>query len=343
MSKEERVRFLLHKYLDDELSPGEAVILKELLDQDGYQAVTDELLEKVWNNDDASAVIGNNDWKVALEQVFQKVESPRGEPHDPVVRKFVNRGRWYAAAAVFLITFGVGLLLFRGAGGTSFFSEELFNEGVAAVARTGAGQIRMLTLPDGSRVWLNARSTLNYPAEFSEKERVVTLDGEGYFEIFSDKARPFLVKAGPVEVQVLGTHFNVSAYRSSRSVTTTLFEGVVELKHKSMSKRLYPGQQAAYSDLADELALSSADTAVVMAWKRGEFHFDDTPVQEIMQQLSEWYGLSVVYAGGIPDIRLSGIIPREQNVARALEILEATQRIRFNLQHDTVTVTKINL
>ncbi|MGK6350713.1 FecR domain-containing protein [Parapedobacter sp. DT-150] len=179
-----------------------------------------------------------------------------------------------------------------------------------------------LVLPDGTKVWLNAASTLTYAVSKSANERLVTLEGEAYFEVTKDPRRPFRVKSKGQVVEVLGTHFNINSYADEPDVKTTLVEGlvkVIESNHQRMVM-LQPGQQAALSG-SSRLSVRPVNTADAIAWKNGKFNFNDSDIGSIMRQLSRWYDVEVIFEGKMPNITLWGGMYRNTNASKALEIL----------------------
>lgn len=184
------------------------------------------------------------------------------------------------------------------------------------------GQYRVI-LPDGSKVWLNAASTLRYPASFAcSQERRVELSGEAYFEIAKDQNKPFLVASGEQTVEVLGTHFNVNAYANEPNVKTTLLEGSIRLEklNNGRSVVLTPGQQATLEKKGITVKEVPMDDAV--AWKDGLFHFNNTDLQTIMRQMARWYNVEVAYEGNIDYKGFFGSIERSYTLTEVLEVLK---------------------
>ncbi|WP_316816541.1 FecR family protein [Pedobacter nyackensis] len=207
---------------------------------------------------------------------------------------------------------------------------------------TAKGETFHIRLPDGSEVWLNAASTLKYPASFTPfKERKVELSGEAYFEVSKDNFRPFFVSTNKQEVKVLGTHFNINAYSDENATKTTLIEGAVEVRpnDKSLSSIVIkPGQQAA---LAFSLNVSKVDVNSVVDWKNGEFIFNDQSLESIMRKLSRWYNLDVVYED--EEVRkqpIGGVVSRFINVKEVLEVLELTGFAHFKIDGRKIIVKK---
>ncbi|KIA96949.1 hypothetical protein OC25_00650 [Pedobacter kyungheensis] len=180
-----------------------------------------------------------------------------------------------------------------------------------------------VTLPDGTKVWLNAASSLKYPSSFAKNERKVELQGEAYFEVAKDKNRPFRVATNQQTVEVLGTHFNINAYNDEAQVKTTLLEGAVNVSSGTNSLKLKPGQQALLNQADAKLRLNpNVDVDKEMAWKNDLFAFDNDDLKTIMRQISRWYDLDVVYQGKITDEKYVGEIPRNSNLSEVFKILE---------------------
>ncbi|OQP61127.1 hypothetical protein A3860_05255 [Niastella vici] len=191
---------------------------------------------------------------------------------------------------------------------------------------TPKGRQYQLQLPDGSKVWLNAASSITYPTAFTGKERSVILTGEAYFEVAKDKSKPFRVNVNnQSQVEVLGTHFNINSYGDDGKIKTTLLEGSVKVISYEGKVVIKPGQQAQVSSAPQPgnkkgIAVNTnVDLEMVMAWKNGSFQFDRTPLSQVLNQLSRWYDVQVVYEHGVPDIRLSGEMKRDLRLAQVLK------------------------
>lgn len=206
-----------------------------------------------------------------------------------------------------------------------------------------------VVLADGSKVWLNAASSLTFPTSFNGIDRKVELTGEGYFEITQQllpggKKQPFHVVINSASgnggiVEVLGTHFNIMAYDEEGEINTTLLEGAVKLNIKEKSVFLQPGRQARVTKAGQQIdVLTDVDTESVIAWKNGEFRFDNTDIKTIMRQIGRWYDVNIIYNSNVPEIALSGSIKRKNNIEQLLEILEATHKVRFSTEGRNVLV-----
>lgn len=205
------------------------------------------------------------------------------------------------------------------------------------------GQQYQLQLSDGTKVWLNSATSLRFPVTFGAVSRKVELDGEAYFEVAKNPQKKFIVSARNMEVHVLGTHFNVMAYKDEDDIRTTLIEGSVRLQSSKEKVTIKPGEQGVFKNENAHFTIQKANMNVALAWRHGEFNFQNTDIQTIMRQIARWYDIPIEYAGPIPNVELSGIISRKEQVGQLLEILEATNKINFSQHQNRITVSsKIN-
>ncbi|TCC92530.1 DUF4974 domain-containing protein [Pedobacter hiemivivus] len=211
-------------------------------------------------------------------------------------------------------------------------------------------------LPDGTRVWLNASSSLKFPTDFTGSDkRVVELKGEGYFEVAKayavvkgrrdEKRMPFLVRTNDQELEVLGTHFNVSNYADDAETRTTLIEGAVKVKRISTGANddvvktgiiLKPGQQALLK--AAQLNVKNVDTDAEVAWKNGYFIFKDEEMRSIMRKIARWYDVEVVFSKDFHNRSFEGSISRFKNVSEVLRKFELTGDIHFKMEERRIIV-----
>lgn len=197
-----------------------------------------------------------------------------------------------------------------------------------------------LTLSDGSRIWLNAESSLRFPASFAGDERKVELRGEGYFEVAHDQEKPFKVSLGSSEIEVLGTNFNINSYADEKNIKATLLQGSIKVKKGTESVIIKPGQQVVINHTSGSVAVTNqVNQEEVIAWKNGLFQFDNTDIKNVMRQVGRWYDLEVVFEGDVPDKKITGKIYRNVNASKVLRIMEAL-KIHFKIEGRTVTVTE---
>lgn len=202
------------------------------------------------------------------------------------------------------------------------------SEAVENTISTPKGGQYRLVLADGTKVWLNAASSLRFPTSFSADERIVNLNGEAYFEVMKGE-KPFKVISENQVVEVLGTHFNINTYKEETTFKTTLVEGSVritkltdnarELAHTS--KVLRPGQQAILSALGDKIIVEAVDIEEFIAWKDGYFKFEKADIQTIMRQVARWYNVEVEYRGAVSNDLFVGEINRSEDIEEVLRVL----------------------
>jgi len=202
---------------------------------------------------------------------------------------------------------------------------------------TPRGGQYQLVLTDGTKVWLNAASSLRFPTAFSGESRTVQLEGEAYFEVAKNVKMPFVVTTKKMNVDVLGTHFNVSAYDDEEEVSTTLLEGSVSLTVDAKKAILKPGEQAVIGK-SQKLQLTKVNVEDAIAWKNGYFVFDNENIQSIMRKVSRWYDVSVVYKGNIDQKEFGGTVSRFNSVSSVLKSLEMTGTVHFKKEGRRIIV-----
>lgn len=194
-----------------------------------------------------------------------------------------------------------------------------------------------MKLSDGSQVWLNAGSSITYPVAFIGNERTVDISGEVYFEVAHNAAMPFRVHHGAMEVQVLGTHFNINAYDDEPAIKTTLLEGSVKVISGGATALLRPGEQVSISQPSQLSQPIPVQTDVVMAWKNGLFSFTGADLKTVMRQLSRWYNIQVKYEGELPARKFSGEITHDLTLSQLMNGLQSLG-IKFSIEGRTMVV-----
>jgi ferric-dicitrate binding protein FerR (iron transport regulator) len=261
-----------------------------------------------------------------------------------------------------------GQLAYKGTGAKA--DEIVYN----TLGTPRGGQYR-LVLPDGSKVWLNAISSIRYPTAFTGKERIVEITGEAYFEVVKDISKPFKVlinrggfinretdlvnretdinrepkfpslREGPgvgsndLEITVLGTHFNVNAYSDEPTIKTTLVEGSVKVTRKEQSVTIKPGEQTLLNNSGTLKVIHDANVDEAVAWRNGLFEFQDTDLQSILRQVMRWYDVDVDYQGNIPERYFTAIISRDKTLTGVLEILKLSD-IDYKLEGKKLVITQ---
>ncbi len=328
----------------------------------------------------------------SMERVYKTTGVPSPAGHLPERRVYyILRYKWWAAAAILLLTAGAFFRYGRSSDPTGSIALKqapptvapggnkamltlgngrqilldsasdgmLASQGNALISKSGSGQLAYhikespgkpneifyntlatprggqyrLLLPDGSTVWLNAASSITYPTAFTEKERIVRITGEAYFEVIHNDRSPFIVKAGNQEIRDLGTHFNINAYANEPTMKTTLLEGSVKVSNLV----LQPGQQASTNSQGETGLVREVKVEDVVAWKEGRFRFTSVDLGTIMRQVARWYDIEVEYRGQVTGT-LSGGISRDADLMQLFHILELTRKVHFNIEGKKVIV-----
>lgn len=226
------------------------------------------------------------------------------------------------------------ILAYKHTGKANAGQQVIYN--TIVVPRGGEYQV---VLADGSKIWMNSSSSLRYPTSFSGSERKVYLSGEAYFEVAKNAKMPFIVKTDKAEVKVLGTHFNVKAYNDEDLCKTTLLEGAVSVQSSAMINEIKPGQQAIINGQGQQKITSDINVEEEVAWKNGLFMFTKADIKDVMQQVSRWYDIEVVYEGKVPDLQFSGQLSRKVDFSGFTNILKYAG-LNFTIKGKTVIVAK---
>lgn len=238
-----------------------------------------------------------------------------------------------------LIKNGEGSHVNKLADGELVYEEEETQQTISTVhtLSTPVGGQYQVTLPDGTKVWLNAATTLKYPTWFSAIERKVEVDGEAYFEVAKNEKQPFhVLLSDSSKISVLGTHFNVMAYQNENTKEITLIEGSVVVSNMNREEKLLPRMQAKIK--ANELTkMGGVDTEEIIGWKDGLFVFHDAPIESIMRQVERWYDAKVVYQGEIKQL-FNATILRSEPLSKLLHLLELNGYVHFKIENKTIYV-----
>jgi ferric-dicitrate binding protein FerR (iron transport regulator) len=196
-----------------------------------------------------------------------------------------------------------------------------------------------ITHADGTRVWLNASSSVRFPVTFNENTREVEMTGEAYFEVAHNPSKPFRVKVKDTYINVLGTHFNIMAYDNEPGINTTLLQGSLRVEHDNSSRLLSPGQAAMVGALGSIRLIKDADVEEAIAWKSGFFQFNGADIKSIMHQVERWYDADVFYEGEVK-LHFTGQVSRNVKVSELLRKLELTNEVHFRIEGKKITVLR---
>lgn len=223
-----------------------------------------------------------------------------------------------------------GQIVYRGTG-----HEVQYN----TLSNPRGSKVVSLTLADGTKVWLNAASSLRYPTAFTGNERKVEITGEAYLEVAHDPSMPFIVSKGKTSIKVLGTHFNVNGYDDENTLNVTLLEGKVSVTNmvSRKVKVIDPGEQACVNKNGDIELNNSADLNEVMAWKNGLFSFKGAELKNIMREISRWYDVNIEFESPVHE-KFYAEVSRNTNVSTLLKMLEETKAVHFKINANTIIV-----
>jgi ferric-dicitrate binding protein FerR (iron transport regulator) len=268
-----------------------------------------------------------------------------------IVVDSVQTGRIASQGSTYIAKNEAGELMYKS-------GSDSISDGQINTLSTAKGGKTTVVLADGTRVWLNAMSSLKYPAAFTGPERSVVVTGEAYFEVHSDKQKPFIVKTNDTtEIEVLGTQFNINAYPDESAVRTSLFEGAVRVRgykgslsagaaRRGSGILMKPGEQATVIRKAANgnreiilVKLSEEDLTVAKAWKEGRFQFNGANLYSVFRQAARWYDLDVTFRDSIAD-SFSGEISRDVPLSELLNILSATDKIKFEIHEHHLIVQR---
>jgi ferric-dicitrate binding protein FerR (iron transport regulator) len=213
-------------------------------------------------------------------------------------------------------------------------SEVLYNS-----VFTSNGETYAMVLSDGTKIWLNAQSSIKFPNSFTTADRRVEITGEAYFEVDHNPAKPFHVAVNGMDVQVLGTRFNINSYGDEPNMTTTLLEGKVKVTKDGATGLLSPNSQAIITGKNNLRILENIDAELAIAWKEGLFNFDGTELKELLRQFARWYDIEIVYQTEIPEKRLFGIMNRNSSLNSVLVALKA-HNINFRIEGKKLFITQ---
>lgn len=208
--------------------------------------------------------------------------------------------------------------------------------------RVPRGGEYVLTLSDGTKVWLNSATDLRFPVRFTGKTREVEIIGEGYFEVAKDARHPFIVRSGEMRLQVLGTSFNVKAYADETIKSVTLVTGKVQVKAAQEEEVLLPGWQSTWDERERQLDKCQVNVEPIISWRMGMFDFAEMPLEELVVQLSRWYDVDFFFVNqNIKKIRFTGAIKRSNSLKFMLDFLEMTSGVRYEIKGKTVCLYSV--
>jgi transmembrane sensor len=282
------------------------------------------------------------------------INTPNASTNDVPPGTYTARLRLSDGTSIILDSAGQGLLAQQGtalitndSGNVKYQVQNRSNsELLYNTLETGAGQSYALTLSDGTKVWLNAKSSLHFPVAFESNERVVVMQGEVFFEVAKNAKAPFkiqIVKPSGEKAfaEVLGTQFNINAYDDETSIHTTLVDGRIKISSatSSRSQILTPGQQVVIDSEGNLEVKNEVNVERIMAWKEQRFYFRNDDLKTMMRQLARWYDIEVIYEGEVPNKTFTGMVSRNTNLSEVLTLLQSAS-VPFRIEGKKLVITK---
>ena len=273
----------------------------------------------------------HSDMEKALKRLEKRIKGKESEKKINIVSPY-NFYKTARVAAFFALLFIIGITFYHIGRNVTKKDILILNHLI-----TDSGSKRRFVLPDSTIVWLNSNSKLEYPTTFSESSREISLEGEAYFEVARDEDRPFVVRTENLTVKVLGTEFNINAH-SSEKVQTVLVKGRVEAETAGRQKVvLQPGELAESG--RSQIRVSKVNVRKYTAWREGMFYFEEATLEEILQELCDWYYVQVVFTNPSARMRkFSGILERNDDLEKVLKKIELTTSVRFTVQKGMIKV-----
>jgi transmembrane sensor len=290
-TEQDEIILVISKYLDNEVTEKEFVYLEKWINSSDLNKSYFLQLKNIWEASDKKINLSEISTEKALKKVLSQINAKNG-----------NQNFWFywqkIAAVLFIPILLAGFLWFKLSSNKSNSSQIVYNEVYAAYGTRSA-----LKLADGSQVWLNSGSSLRYPDKFSDNQRIVYLKGEAYFEVQSDKSKPFIVKTQNVNVRATGTKFNVMAFKNDRLAEITLVEGKVTVNESNdngtpvIISELKPNEHLEYDAVSGKSTLEAEDVYKYIAWKDGKLVFRNEPLSDVVKEISKIYNVEIELQG----------------------------------------------
>lgn len=294
---------------------------------------SNSMLKQVWNNTNSELSQPSFD----KQRLFQKISNQIDNNNVPAIRWYQKPSFRVAASIAVLVTISLSVIYFVWNNGN-------FAEKQMLTVFSGSNLMQQVVLPDGSKVVLNKQTTIKYPKVFKGKVRRVELSGEAIFEVTHNPQQPFIVAANNVEVEVLGTVFNVMAYPSDGMVSATLISGRVKLKYidpntkKEQSVTLAPNHSATYYYNQNRFEVSMVDVSKVTAWEKGKLIFSDEPIESVVTKLNRWYGVEISLSNDLKGrYRLTMTVDNE-TIDEVLLIISKTIPIGYSKSDKQISI-----
>jgi len=331
MENQELYIRLIHKFFEKEISDEESDQLNIWLNESVENKKTFMELKKLWYNSHSPSFDTDQAWENTLQRIRsnQKSRVPK-----TILLPKRNLHIWKAAVITLLIS-SLSLLYYL----TDF--NQIFNNQTPLYAiEAPKGEKTLLTLTDGTRVWLNSGSILQYSSAFNSKNRMVILNGEGYFEVTKDPENPFKVVCNETEVQVYGTRFNISNYQNDKFIQLTLVSGALSFfSEKTLqTTELHPSEQLTYCRENGKISLQETDTELYTVWKDNKLKLDNSPFIDVIKKMERWYDVNIVLEPSMQGSESYTMTVKTESLREILEMLKLTTPFEYRIDQDTVYI-----
>ena len=334
--KKEITDRLIRRYMNNKCTPEEIERVENWLADPENRADADQVMRSQWESSGAIGSESEPDPYLLLGRIHESIHIKQGNVSESK-RRPRHAYQWLKVAAVIVLP-----ILFTGLYYNFKRSVKTTTPVALSMVENEPGQRSRVRLPDGSVVWLNAESKLQFPEKFENHSREVLLEGEAFFEVIKDPDLPFIVKTGTIDVTVLGTSFNVNAFPESNLVETTLVTGKVALKKANSNEdflMLEPNQKASYSKEIQSFTIRDVDPVLSTSWKDGRLIFRDTPFHEVIKKLERWYGVEITWSNNLEDDNMTFTV-QEESLERILDLMSTLIPIQYTIEDKTVKIKR---
>ncbi|HZG26262.1 MAG TPA: FecR domain-containing protein [Chitinophagaceae bacterium] len=336
MQTDERLHFLFRKYLENSCTKEELTELLALSQEEGLGKNLTGELQEYWKSLDTQKLQDEINWAPRYRNIIDIARSAHSFDHS-LKSKIIKLQAWKVAVAVLIIT-GVSIIVWQAV--LPGKSTEVASADAPAKPNDSSSQRQLLNLPDGSTVILNANSKLEYPPDFSTNSRDVYLNGEAYFDVKHNPEKPFIVHTGSISTKVLGTAFNIHAYRSQRFVEVTVTRGKVEVKAKEkLLGVLQKNEQITFNTGTEDYARKVVSPDPVIAWRKNELYFDDITFAEAALVLSNRYHVTIEFTNEkIRDCQFSAAFNNSTTLEHALTVICELNNASYRTEENKILI-----
>jgi len=326
------IHVLIIRLLSGEADQSESEQVNAWLQQSEENKKLFSEMRDIWLGSSVSANADRYDLETAIRNFRVKTGIKKAAD-----KKFQLFAPIFKYAAIFILAFLIGGASFY------FYYGQLEPELVYNEIQVPNGEKSMISLYDGTKVWLNSGSVLRYPATFSKNERKVYLDGEGFFDVAEDKTCPFIVNAHELDVKVLGTRFNVEAYDDQQNVQVTLERGAVYAQEHNGEGGvvLAPGEQAIYNRSTKKLSQIEVDPLIYSSWKENLLRFEDTPLIEVVRKMEHWYGVKITLDESVDPQDKFTMSIKTESLREMLNLIAKTIPVKYEIDGDNVFIARL--